>query len=122
MLADTTNRAIQVSPVPGIFVGGVGLLCKSEKDQKRFIILTRDRKKFGSAEFNGDDINYKILPLKTTPDFYFSFDGESNMRLGRKNLDLVWYLNQYLCEIKNINDLHKAAEKQLRALLSDNKI
>ena len=27
--ADTTNRALQVSPVPGLFVGGVGLFCEA---------------------------------------------------------------------------------------------
>jgi hypothetical protein len=29
MLADTTNREKQLSPVPGVFVGGVGLECRS---------------------------------------------------------------------------------------------
>ena len=33
--ADTSNRAIQLSPVPAIYVGGVGLLCASKTNQNQ---------------------------------------------------------------------------------------
>ena len=54
--ADTTNRALQVSPVPGFFVGGVGLLCIADDladnpagDIKQYFLLTKDRETFGWA-------------------------------------------------------------------------
>ena len=51
--ADTTNRASQVSSEPGLFVGGIGLLCVSGEKPHRteFFLLTRDREKLGSAIF-----------------------------------------------------------------------
>tara|TARA_X000000950_G_scaffold83266_1_gene104775 strand:- start:1161 stop:1346 length:186 start_codon:yes stop_codon:yes gene_type:complete len=33
--ADTSNRAIQISPVAAIYVGGVGLLCASKKNENQ---------------------------------------------------------------------------------------
>jgi hypothetical protein len=42
--ADTTNRALQVSPVPGLFVGGVGLLCLADDQaigSRQYFLLTK---------------------------------------------------------------------------------
>ena len=50
--ADTSNRAIQISPVPAIYVGGVGLLCASKMDETEFLLLTRDRKYLCVAKFD----------------------------------------------------------------------
>ena len=68
--ADTTNRALQVSPVPGIFVGGVGLLCEphntdsnSSKNRPEFLLLTKNRESLGWANlFNDDDIRRRGSP------------------------------------------------------------
>ena len=63
--ADTTNRALQVSPVPGVFVGGVGLLCASGDTSAgtAFFLLTRDRETAGSALFDNDDVTYAMMSL-----------------------------------------------------------
>ena len=70
--ADTTNRAKQFSPVPGIFVGGVGLECKSNpSDIVEFLLLTKDRQKVGLAVFENDNGTYDFMVItKTTPRIY----------------------------------------------------
>ena len=70
--ADTTNRAKQFSPVPGIFVGGVGLKCKSNPQNiVKFLLLTKDRQRVGLAVFENDDVTYDFMAItKTTPVSY----------------------------------------------------
>jgi len=120
--ADTTNRALQVSPVPGLFVGGVGLLCKSSEGNNTFVLLTKDRETAGRATFEDDDVTYDMMPLKVkTPDFY-NYSANIVFVINRQSLALVTDSGTFSCEIQNISDLHKAAEKNLKTLLSENKI
>ena len=120
--ADTTNRALQVSPVPGLFVGGVGLRCKSSEGNDVFILLTKDRETAGSASFEGDDVTYAMMPLKgKTPDLY-TYSANVNFVINRQSLALETDSGSYSCKIQNISDLHRAAERYLRMLLSKNKI
>ena len=120
--ADTTNRALQVSPVPGLFVGGVGLLCKSASGNNAFILLTKDRETAGSATFEGDDVTYVMMSLKgKTPNTY-TYSADVNFIINRQSLALENDIGSYSCEIQNISDLHRAAESYLKTLLSKNKI
>ncbi len=120
--ADTTNRALQVSPVPGLFVGGVGLLCKNFEGNNSFVLLTKDRETAGSATFKDDDVTYDMLPLEgKTPDFY-TYSANEDFKINRQTLTLEKDGHSYSCKIQNISDLHKAAERDLKILLSKNKI
>ena len=131
-ISDTTNRALQITPQPGIFVGGVGLLCELEQsslgilDEKKFIVLTRDREKMGIALFDNDDVSYQFLPLLTTTlDEYQYLEGEMSVSVNRKDLRTAvgeQAPTPYRCEVNSVSDLHKAAEQYLRERLSENKI
>ena len=121
-IADTTNRALQVSPVPGLFVGGVGLLCKTSENNVAFVLLTKDRETAGSATFEDDDVTYDMMSLKgKTPDFY-TYSANVDLIINRQSLALETGRESYSCEIQNISDLHRAAERNLKMLLSENKI
>ena len=123
VLADTTNRAKQFSPVPGIFVGGVGLECRSNPTTiVEFLLITKDRRKVGVAMFEDDDVTYSFLPItKTTPRTYIAKQGDIEFVLDRQSLELTMG-RDYDCDVMSIVDLHKAAQNYLRALLSENKI
>ena len=124
--ADTTNRAKQFSPVPGIFVGGVGLECRAEAgDDVRFVLLTKDRKKFGIVSFETGDVVYDFLAIsEITLRRYIAHQPngeEQKLVLDRRSLKMS--LDQdYQCTSMSIDDLHQNAESHLRALLSENKI
>ena len=136
--ADTTNRALQVSPVPGIFVGGVGLLCtpqhtvsNTEDDQPEFLLLTKNRETLGWANlYNDDDISYQMLAIAKTPDYYTASQDSFALRVHRKDLTLNLKdtsgasatASIFTCMTMSISDLHKAATSELRLLLSGNKI
>ena len=121
--ADTTNRAKQFSPVPGIFVGGVGLECKSNPANiVEFLLLTKDRQRVGLAVFENDDVTYNFLAItRTTPRTYILKQGNSEFVLNRQSLKLTMD-QEYNCVIMSISDLHDAAKDFLRTLLSENKI
>ena len=120
--ADTTNRALQVSPVPGLFVGGVGLRCKNSKGNDAFVLVTKDRETAGNATFDDDDVTYDMMPLKgKTPDFY-TYSANVDFVINRQSLALETDSESYSCEIQNVSDLHRAAKKNLKMLLSKNKI
>lgn len=136
--ADTTNRALQVSPVPGIFVGGVGLLCapqhtvsNTEDDRPEFLLLTKNRETLGWANlYNDDDISYQMLAVAKTPDYYTASQDSFALRVHRKDLTLNLKdtsgasatASIFTCMTMSISDLHKAATSELRLLLSGNKI
>lgn len=121
--ADTTNRAKQFSPVPGIFVGGVGLECKSSpSDVVEFLLLTKDRQKVGLAVFENDDVTYDFMMItKTTPRTYIVKQQKMEFVLDRQSLKLSME-QDYDCSVMSISDLHNAAKDYLRTLLSENKI
>ena len=121
--ADTTNRAKQFSPVPGIFVGGVGLECKSNPQNfVEFLLLTKDRQRVGLAVFENDDVTYDFLAItRTTPRTYILKQGNSEFVLNRQSLKLTMD-QDYKCVVMSISDLHDAAKDFLRTLLSENKI
>ena len=89
--ADTTNRAKQFSPVPGIFVGGVGLECKSNPPNiVEFLLLTKDRQRVGLAVFENDDVTYDFLAItKTTPRTYIAEQENTEVVLDRQSLKLT---------------------------------
>ena len=122
-LADTTNRAKQFSPVPGIFVGGVGLECKSNPSNiVEFLLLTKDRQKVGLAVFENDDVTYNFMAItKTTPRTYILKQENIEFVLDRQSLTLTMD-QDYNCVVMSISDLHDAAKDFLRTLLSENKI
>ena len=120
--ADTTNRALQVSPVPGLFVGGVGLRCKNSEGNDAFVLITKDRETAGSATFDDDDVTYDMMSLKgKTPDFY-TYSANVDFVINRQSLALETAGESYSCEIQNVSDLHTAAKKNLEMLLSKNKM
>ena len=121
--ADTSNRAKQFSPVPGIFVGGVGLACKSNPlNTEGFLLLTKDRRKVGLAIFENDDVTYNFLTItKTTPRTYIAEEDNIEFVLDRQSLKLSMD-KDYNCAVMSISDLHNAAKDFLRKLLSENKI
>ena len=128
--ADTTNRTKQFSPVPGIFVGGVGLACQSKETLAKeplaqFLLLTKDRKKIGIAKFEDDDVTYEFrVVTKTTPRHYITHNEDLDPKkliLNRQDLSLISD-RDYICQSMSISNLHKMAENHLRALLSENKI
>ena len=123
--ADTTNRALQVSPVPGVFVGGVGLLCTSGETSAgtAFFLLTRDRETAGSALFYNDDVTYAMMPLTAkTPSVYRFGQGSDIIEVDRRTLVISTSDITYDCALYSISDLHKAAANHLRDLLGENKI
>ena len=121
--ADTTNRAKQFSPVPGIFVGGVGLECKSNPANiVEFLLLIKDRQRVGLAVFENDDVTYNFLAItRTTPRTYILKQGNIEFVLNRQSLKLTMD-QDYKCVVMSISDLHDAAKDFLRTLLSENKI
>ncbi len=121
--ADTTNRAKQFSPVPGIFVGGVGLKCKSNPQNiVKFLLLTKDRQRVGLAVFENDDVTYDFLAItRTTPNTYILKQENIEFVLDRQSLMLTMD-QDYKCVVMSISDLHNAAKDFLRTLLSENKI
>ncbi len=121
--ADTTNRAKQFSPVPGIFVGGVGLECKSNPPNiVEFLLLTKDRQRVGLAVFDNDDVTYDFMAItKTTPRTYIFKQGDIEFVLDRQSLKLTME-QDYNCTVMSISDLHNEAKEFLRTLLSENKI
>lgn len=126
VLSDTTNRAKQISPAPGVFVGGVGLECRSKPETwVQFVLMTKDREKLGIAKFEDDDVTYDFWRItKTTPRHYIARDEEKKPKeiiLDRQKLEMSYGLD-YWCETMSISDLHKNAGNHLRALLSENKI
>ena len=121
--ADTTNRAKQFSPVPGIFVGGVGLECRSNPPNiVEFLLLTKDRQRVGLAVFENDDVTYEFMAItKTTPRTYIAEQENTEVVLDRQSLKLTME-QDYKCVVMSISDLHNAAKDFLRTLLSENKI
>ena len=121
--ADTTNREIQFSPVPGIFVGGVGLEYKANQSNiVEFLLLTKDRQRVDLAVFENDDVTYEFLAItKTTPRTYFVKQKNIEFVLDRQSLKLTMEQG-YNCAVMSISDLHNAAKNYLRTLLSENKI
>ena len=132
--ADTTNRALQVSPVPGFFVGGVGLLCIADdpaSDLKQYFLLTKDREIFGWARFDkDDDIHYMTFGISKTPDHYRVANDAVKIAINRKSLGLTLELSMdgagsetgYKCDPMSLTDLHNAAKVELRKLLKGNRI
>ena len=121
--ADTTNREIQFSPVPGIFVGGVGLKCEANPSNiLEFLLLTKDRQRIGLAVFENDDVTYDFLAItKTTPRTYIAEQENTEVVLDRQSLKLTME-QDYKCVVMSISNLHNAAKDFLRTLLSENKI
>jgi hypothetical protein len=136
--ADTTNRALQVSPVPGFFVGGVGLLCIADDladnpagDIKQYFLLTKDRETFGWARFDkDDDIHYMTFKISKSPDHYRVANDAVKIAINRKSLGLTLELSMdgagsetgYECDAMSLTDLHNAAKVELRKLLKGNRI
>ena len=125
-LADTTNREKQLSPVPGVFVGGVGLECRSDPEHiVKFLLLTKDRKTLSVAKFDNDDVTYDFWPItKTSPEHYIARNEEKTpkeVRLNRQNLSMT-FGGEYECKLMSISNLHKIAANHLRSMLSENKI
>ena len=121
--ADTTNRAKQFSPVPGIFVVGVSLECKSNPPNiVEFLLLTKDRQRVGLAVFENDDVTYDFMAItRTTPRNYIVKQENIEFVLDRQSLKLTME-QDYNCAVMSISDLHNAAKDFLRTLLSENKI
>ena len=126
MLADTTNREKQLSPVPGLFVGGVGLECRSNSEHiVKFLLLTKDRKTLSVAKFDNDDVTYDFWPItETSPQHYIARnEGKTpkEVRLNRQNLSMT-FGGDFKCKLTSISDLHKIAADHLRSVLNENKI
>ena len=128
--ADTTNRALQISPVPGMFVGGVGLLCDAAGpllDSRHYFLLTKSRASLGWADFSrDDDINYNIFKVGKSPDFYRMANDALEIAINRKTLEVtidgMGAKTMYECEAMSITNLHNAAKLELRKLLNGNRI
>ena len=124
--ADTTNREKQLSPVPGVFVGGVGLECRSNPEHiVKFLLLTKDRNTLSVAKFDNDDVTYDFwLITETSPEHYIARnEGKTpkEIRLNRQNLSMT-FGGDFKCKLTNISDLHKIAANHLRSMLNKNKI
>ena len=132
--ADTTNRAQQFSPVPGIFVGGVGLLCaegdsEAAEAKQLFLLLTRDRAQAGIAAFDTIDVEYQRFDIVPSLNSYKLTGHQQNIVIDRQGLtlqrietDAQTNLQTFLCKIETVDRLHVAAKRYLRNLLSKNKI
>ena len=124
--ADTTNREKQLSPVPGVFVGGVGLECRSNPEHiVKFLLLTKDRNTLSVAKFDNDDVTYDFWPItETSPEHYIARnEGKTpkEIRLNRQNLSMT-FGGDFNCKLTSISDLHKIAANHLRSMLNENKI
>ena len=132
--ADTTNRAQQFSPVPGIFVGGVGLLCAEDNSdavelKQLFLLITRDRAQAGIAAFDTIDVEYERFDIAPSLKSYKLAGHQQNIVINRQNLTLQRFetgaqnnSQTFLCKIETVDRLHSAAKRYLRNLLSKNKI
>ena len=132
--ADTTNRAQQFSPVPGIFVGGVGLLCaegdsEAAEAKQLFLLLTRDRAQAGIAAFDTIDVEYQRFDIVPSLNSYKLTGHQQNIVIDRQGLtlqrietDAQTISQTFLCKIETVDRLHGAAKRYLRNLLSKNKI
>ena len=128
--ADTTNRALQVSPVPGMFVGGVGLLCEAADaslDSRQYFLLTKSRARFGLADFSrDDDVNYSLFEVEKSPDIYRMANEALEISVNRKTLaatmDGMGAKTNFTCEAMSITNLHNAAKLELQKLLRGNRI
>lgn len=132
--ADTTNRAQQFSPVPGIFVGGVGLLCAEGDSEvaeakQLFLLLTRDRAQAGIAAFDTIDVEYQRFDIIPSLNSYNLTGHQQKIVIDRQGLTLqrietVAQTNSqtFQCKIEAVDRLHGAAKRYLRNLLSKNKI
>lgn len=132
--ADTTNRAQQFSPVPGIFVGGVGLLCaegdsEAAEAKQLFLLLTRDRAQAGIAAFDTIDVEYQRFDIVPSLNSYKLTGHQQNIVIDRQGLtlqrietDAQTNSQTFLCKIETVDRLHGAAKRYLRNLLSKNKI
>lgn len=132
--ADTTNRAQQFSPVPGIFVGGVGLLCaegdsEAAEAKQLFLLLTRDRAQAGIAAFDTIDVEYQRFDIVPSLNSYKLTGHQQNIVIDRQGLtlqrietDAQTNSQTFLCKIETVDRLHGAATRYLRNLLSKNKI
>ena len=126
---ETSTKTNQISPVPDIYVGGIGLLCTSQNNESEFFLVTRNRKRLGIAKFDSDYITYDKLEIdEKTPNLLVFDSFLSTVRVYRKSLKAeVRKLSQnsvkYLsCEDSSVINVHNAAEQKLRDLLNGNKI
>ena len=127
--AEKPTDTIQISPIPEIYVGGTGLLCTSQKNETQFLLVTRNLRRLGIARFDDDNIKYDKLEIdKKMPDLLVFDSFLSTVKVYRKSLKVEiekLYQNsiEYLsCNESSIIDVHNAAQKRLRDLLSGNKI
>ena len=127
--AETSTDTIQISPVPEIYVGGTGLLCKSQENETEYLLVTRNLRRLGIAEFDADDIKYDKLEIdEKTPNLLVFDSFFSTAKVYRKSLKVeIRKFNQssikYLsCNDSSVSEVHNAAEQKLRDLLNGNKI
>ena len=127
--AETPTDTIQISPVPEIYVGGTGLLCKSQENETEYLLVTRNLRRLGIAEFDADDIKYDKLEIdEKTPNLLVFDSFFSTAKVYRKSLKVeIRKFNQssikYLsCNDSSVSEVHNAAEQKLRDLLNGNKI
>ena len=117
--ADTTNREIQFSPIPGIFVGGFGLkYLANQSNIVEFLLLTKDWQRVDLAVFENDDF---LAITKTTPRTYIAEQENTEVVLDRQSLKLTME-QHFNCAVMSISDLHDAAKNYPCTLLSENKI
>ena len=95
---------------------------KAQRATTLLFYSTKDRETEGSATFEDDDVTYDMMPLKVkTPDFY-TYSANAGFVINRQSLAPETDIANYSCEIQNISDLHRAAERYLKMLLNKNKI
>ena len=126
---ETSTETVQISPLPEIYVGGIGLLCTHQNNETEFFLVTRNRKRLGIAKFEADDVTYDKLEIdEMTPNLLVFESFLSTVRVYRKSLEAeISKLSQnsikYLsCEDNSISNVHNAAQQKLRDLLNGNKI
>ena len=129
LTAETPTDTIQISPVPEIYVGGTGLLCKSQENETEYLLVTRNLRRLGIAEFDADNIKYDKLEIdEKTPNLLVFDSFFSTAKVYRKSLKVeIRKFNQssikYLsCNDSSVSEVHNAAEQKLRDLLNGNKI
>ena len=127
--AEMPTDTIQISPVPEIYVGGTGLLCTSQENETEYLLVTRNLRRLGIAEFDADDIKYDKLEIdEKTPNLLVFDSFFSTAKVYRKSLKVeIRKFNQssikYLsCNDSSVSEVHNAAEQKLRDLLNGNKI
>ena len=94
-VADTTNRALQVSPVPGVFVGGVGLLCENTDrsvDNRQYFLITKSRTTFGWADFSRMTTSAMRSSRLRVSRFYRMSDSGIEIVINRKTWRLSFTL------------------------------